>query len=279
MNALKLPHDSHLRYLPMVYFLPEAYITCCPTLRKLPRNLREIMQSPELIAIIKSEQFINEIADATSALAFPHFGFRGWKEDYTGFCPVWKLSYSLPLWCRLVEEVTGWGLTALLSRPFEEDVPLFESDYVKEVMAIVVKRGIVEQNWQPILDVVKKLPCEEDFEIRRSRVRIYFERKWYRTRTKIKIVSLEKCLADPTHLLHRKAVNTNDISVDVESADYWERFKARLSERDKEILVMRANGYPYEEIAEELGYKNHSGVLKRMRHIRAVYEKYEEEQE
>lgn len=26
----------------------------------------------------------------------PHFGFGGWKEHYTGYCPVWQLSYVLP---------------------------------------------------------------------------------------------------------------------------------------------------------------------------------------
>ena len=35
---------------------------------------------------------------------------------------------------------------------------------VQELFARVVKRGIEEQGWQPILDTVKELPCDEDFE-------------------------------------------------------------------------------------------------------------------
>ena len=270
--------DSNFQWLPLYFFLPESYINSCPTLPKIPRNLHMIDSSTEITALIESEQFINELGDAIAALAFPHFGFRGWKEDYTGYFPVWKLSYVLPLWKKHIEVVTGWGWDALLHFPKDVYIPFMPNEKADEIMAEVVKRGIAEMNWQPILDVIRKMPCEEDYEPRRSRVRIDWERKWYHSRsTRIEQVSLEECMADPTHKIHRKTVAVTDIAADVESADYWERFKARLSHKDKEILVMRANGYPYEEIAARLGYKNHSGVLKRIRVIREVYEKYEQE--
>ena len=47
-----------------------------------------------------------------------------------------------------------------------------------------------------------------------------------------------------------------------------------LSEKDKVILKMRMDGYTLEKIADELGYANHSGVLKRIRKIGQAYEKY-----
>lgn len=40
---------------------------------------------------------MNEVMDAVASLAFPHFDFGGWKEHYTGWCPVWRLPYALPL--------------------------------------------------------------------------------------------------------------------------------------------------------------------------------------
>ena len=43
------------------------------------------------------------------------------------------------------------------------------------------------------------------------------------------------------------------------------------------ILELRMLGLPYEEIAKELGYKNHSGVLKRMRIIKEEFLKYEQQ--
>ena len=53
-----------------------------------------------------------------------------------------------------------------------------------------------------------------------------------------------------------------------------DQFKATLSEKDMQILEMRMNGDTLEEIAEKLGYKNHSGVLKRIRKIGQAYEDY-----
>lgn len=279
MYQIKLPHDSNLRYLAMVYFLPEDFIASCPTLRKLPRNLREITQSSEMIELIKSEQFLNEIADATAALAFPHFGFSGWKEDYSGYSPIWKLSYALPLWIKYIGEITEWNLAALLSQPAEQDIPFFDRDFVIKVMEIAVKRAIEEHNWQPILDAIKKMPCEEDYEPRKSRARIDWHRKWYHTRSKTKSISLEEQLEDPNSGIFRLG-DKNKVSLEeqVESRDYVMRFKKQLTVNDRKILEMRMDGYKYEEIAQTLGYKNHSGVIKRVQAIGKAYKQYEIEQ-
>ena len=47
-----------------------------------------------------------------------------------------------------------------------------------------------------------------------------------------------------------------------------------LSEKDKQILQLRLEGYTMKEVAEKLGYANHSGVLKRLRKIGRAFEKY-----
>ena len=41
-----------------------------------------------------------------------------------------------------------------------------------------------------------------------------------------------------------------------------------------QILELRMSGDTLEDIAEKLGYKNHSGVLKRIRKIGQAYEAY-----
>lgn len=53
-----------------------------------------------------------------------------------------------------------------------------------------------------------------------------------------------------------------------------DQFKATLSEKDMQILELRMSGDTLEEIAEKLSYKNHSGVLKRIRKIGRAYEAY-----
>jgi DNA-binding NarL/FixJ family response regulator len=52
-----------------------------------------------------------------------------------------------------------------------------------------------------------------------------------------------------------------------------EQFKATLSERDLDVLQMRMKGCTLKTIAEKLGYRNHSGVAKRIRKIGLNYEK------
>jgi len=230
--------------------------------------------------MIKSDQFLNEIMDAVSALAFPHFGFRGWKEHYTGYCPVWKLSYSLPLWARLFEEETGWGLQQLFRLPPTDIIPFFDPDYIRSIMERVVKRGIAEENWQPILDVIKEMPCDEDFENWETNVRIDFIRKWYHTRSKkVQTVSLEECLeGDDEHgvlYVEDKSANFEDYVI---ADDFYERFKTQLSDKDMKILELRVMGFTYKEVAEKLGYKNHSGVIKRIKAITEKFEEYEDSQ-
>ena len=277
ISYVRIRSNNNLAYLPLAYFLPEEMITRCPTLRKLPRCLGEVAASDNMIALINSDQLQNEIMDSIAALAFPHFGFAGWKEHYTGDFPVWKLSYSLPLWAKLLEEVTGWGLQMLLQTPSTEFIPFFDSAYINEAMFRVVKRGIEIEGWQPMLDVVREMPCDEDFEKVISNARIDFIRRWYHTRSKrVQTVSLEECLEDDEHGIYEIEDKTAQFEDTINSDDYVERFKARLSEKDMKILEMRVNGLTYEKIAQIMGYKNHSGIIKRIRVIAKEFEDYEE---
>ena len=65
-----------------------------------------------------------------------------------------------------------------------------------------------------------------------------------------------------------------DVDLYVTDQVMVDKFKQMLSERDMQILTMRMKGKTLEEIAESLGYKNHSGVLKRIHKIGQMYEKY-----
>jgi hypothetical protein len=65
-----------------------------------------------------------------------------------------------------------------------------------------------------------------------------------------------------------------DIESSVTSKVQVEQFTATLTDKDKQILHMRMEGATLERIAEKLGYKNHSGVLKRIRRIGLEYERF-----
>ena len=274
-----MQEEKNMWYLPFMYFLPEELIVRCPTLRSLPRCLGKIARSPKWLDVIDSDPFINEISDAVAILVFPHFGFGGWKEHYTGYFPVWKMTYFLNLWADLLEKETGWGIPQLLRVPSSAELPFLDSDYIKDIMGRIVKRAISEQNWQPILDVIKEMPCDEDFMNWDTNVRKDFLRKWYHTRSKIKMVSLESCMENEEHGIYEVEDKSSNFEERIASEDYCQRFKARLSEKDMKILELRVEGFTYEAIAERLGYKNHSGVIKRMQTITKEFIKHEEEQQ
>lgn len=277
-SFVQFPYDSNIRYLPLVYFLPEDLFSQYPTLRRLPRDLSALAVSEELIALVDSDQFLKEIMDAAASLAFPHFGFGGWKEHYTGWCPVWRLSYALPLWVKGVEQITGWGLQVLFRMPPHTPIPFFPPEYVSEVFSLAVKRAIKEQGWQPVLDAVRKMPCDEDFEPWDTNVRKDFLRKWYHTRSKrVQTVSLEACIEDENSGIHEIADPAGDFTMQVEAEDFCQRFKATLSDKDMEILELRVESQTYEEIADRLGYKNHSEVVKRMEAIKKRFIQYEKD--
>ena len=269
--------SSDLAYLlPLAYFLPCEFTMSFPTLSKIPRCLGEIVKSNKLLKMLKSDQFKTETMDAVSAMIFPHFGFRGWKEHYTGHFPAWKLAYFLPLWAKLIEGITGWGLQAIFNMPSAYHIPFFDAAYINNVMKLIVKQAIEQEGWQPMFDVLKEMPCDEDFEPVLSHVRIDFLRSWYHFRaTRVSTISLEQCFEeDEDRILEVEDVRAN-FEEEVIADDYVERFKARLSEKDIKILELRMLGYTYSEVAKKVGYKNHSGVIKRIKFLVSEFEKYE----
>lgn len=52
------------------------------------------------------------------------------------------------------------------------------------------------------------------------------------------------------------------------------KFLDTLSETDRKILTMRMDDVTLEKIAEELGFKTHSAIHKRIRRIGLAYEKF-----
>lgn len=273
---VQFPCDTNLRYLPLVYLLPPDLIVRCPTLCALPRCLSEIAASESMMDLLTGDAFLKEIMDATASLAFPHFGFGGWKEHYTGYSPVWRLSYSLPIWTKLIEEETGWGLQALFNMRPGTQMPFADADHIRELFGKVVKRAIEEQGWQPILDVVREMPCDEDFEPWDTNVRKDFLRKWYHTRSKkVQTISLEEMMeGDDDGSIFYIPDATQNVEAYVIAKDFAERFFATLSEKDRQIVQLRQDGYSYVEVAYRLGYKNHSGVIKRIGVIEKKLKEY-----
>ena len=137
---------------------------------------------------------------------------------------------------------------------------------------------MAKHNLHTVIEAAKEFRCFEDFDFRNSRQKTNFYRKWYHTRTKHQMISIEKFKENYAESHNGQEWDEPDSSQDAEenitSEILVEQFKATLTEKDMAILEMRTEGDTLEEIAQKLGYKNHSGVLKRIRKIGLDYEKF-----
>ena len=98
---------------------------------------------------------------------------------------------------------TGWNIQALMNIRSNQEIPFFQPEYIKAVMANLVKRAIEEHGLQPVLEVVREMPCDEDFERWDTNVRKDFIRKWHHTRSKrVQTVSLEEYMEDEESGIH-----------------------------------------------------------------------------
>lgn len=100
---------------------------------------------------------------------------------------------------------------------------------------------------------------------------------FYHTRSKkVQTVSLEGMLEssdDDSPIFHIPDPSQN-VEEYVIAKDFVERFLATLTEKDRQIVELRQDGFTYEEIADRLGYKNHSGVIKRVEAVKKKLQKY-----
>ena len=149
---------------------------------------------------------------------------------------------------------------------------------ISETFTWLVPKIMAKHNMNEIIAVAAEYRCFEDFDYRKSRQKIDFYRKWYHTRAKISVESLDE-------LKEKYAENTDgmewdipDNSVNIESMVLEpiavNKFLDTLSETDRKILTMRMNDVTLEKIAEELGFKTHSAIHKRIRKIGLAYEKF-----
>ena len=270
-------YESNLYFLPFMYLIPEELITRFPTLRKVPRRIREVVKDEDLVALIESDQFLNEIMDAAALMIFPHLGFGKKYPHYTGYSLVYFVANQTRFWSQVLDVYADLNLFALYRIPEDEDVPFVEKDFAEEIMEQVVEWGFFEQPLlQELLDVMRKFLCDEDIEPIVTNARRDFWRRWYHSRSKYaKQVPLYEYPTGKRDFHYINIPKTSyEMSEITESEDFCQTFKATLSNKDRQVLQLREDGYTFEEIAVMLDYKTHSGVVKRMQAIKSAFCEY-----
>ncbi|WP_231109956.1 sigma-70 family RNA polymerase sigma factor [Mycobacterium avium] len=119
-----------------------------------------------------------------------------------------------------------------------------------------------------ILDAVRSHRVEDDFSHRWSYAREDFERKLHRKRSKVKVRFVELTDTIPvqgpeTEIVDRLVFND---------------FLALLDPREREVVVLLRSGTTkLTEIADIMGYRNHSPISKRLKRIREAADRFFDE--
>jgi len=264
-------------FIPAYYFIPKSVLEKCGAeLNSIPRIPYELLHSWDAITVV----FRLLIIDAYAFMVWPFMGLGAKREIYSGYEPSWLFAHSPGYWVQ--------ALTELKIIPTAEDFlrnasPTEQFGYVSEeeisdLFSWLVPKVMEQHNMKAAIDVAEEYRCFEDFDYRASRQKTDFYRKWYHTRTKHPQISLDAYKEDYAAAHDGQEWDMPDertnVELDVTAKVQVDDFLAMLSDKDKQILQMRMNGCTLEEIADKLGFQNHSGVLKRIRKIGKLYEKY-----
>ena len=116
-----------------------------------------------------------------------------------------------------------------------------------------------------LVDAMHSHRVEEDFSERWSFAREDFERRLYRKRSKLKIKFVELTDTVPVHGPESEVFENL----------LWEDFLGLLNQKEREIVVFLRSGVTHlGEIAEQMGYANHSPISKALNRIRLQAEKF-----
>lgn len=271
----------NVEYISAFYFIPKSILDKCgEEINSIPRNPRKLLQDRRAIEIVESDLFKLVIIDAYAFMVWPFMGLGAKREIYSGYEPAWRYAHAASIWIKGMEDegVIPKSQEILKSSNVDEDLGYISEEEISETFTWLVPKIMAKHNMNEIIAVAAEYRCFEDFDYRKSRQKIDFYRKWYHTRVKISVESLDE-------LKEKYAENTDGIewdipddSVNVESTVLEpiavSKFLDTLSETDRKILTMRMDDVTLEKIAEELGFKTHSAIHKRIRKIGLAYEKF-----
>ena len=248
--------------LMMFYLLPKE-IVVRTELTDFPRDPYKVLDDPRWREVYESDYFQLALSDTWAWLVWDHLGVRGGKEKYSGDDPFWKLAQAYSMWMRIFQAM---GLTA--ERYFDLEPGdtlryLSHEETVKQFVIPMIGYYRKHSNFDEWHEAIRTHRCHEDYDTRRSGVKMDFFRSWYHSRAKVKVLDLVD-VEEPGYSPYEKIDSRLDL----------ERFTKRLDEKNRQIVKFLLAGYTQAEIAKRLGFANHSGVCKRIKRIGATLVEY-----
>lgn len=267
-------------WIPAFYFIPEDILQKCGAdIYSIPRTIGELWNDEAAIATVESDLFNLVLSDAYAYMVWPFLCPEiPYMEILSGYEPSWKLAHRPGIWARALQEC-GYMPTIeeiLASGDYDYVFNFMSWEAVSYMLSIAVTWAVQSNNLQPIIDTAKEFRCFEDFDYRESNQKIDFVRKWYHTRTKHPQISLEgfqeQCKELYDDIDWEIPDPISSFEEEVEARVDVNKFLSKIEDKDKQILWMRAEGYTNQEIADRLGYKTHSAVVKRIKKLGKMYQ-------
>lgn len=140
-----------------------------------------------------------------------------------------------------------------------------------EMLRTAVGMTMEVMDYDKLVQVMKDIPAEEDFSGKRSRSRIDFFRRWNHSRTKTQMESLD-AIAEKSEDNELPFPAKDNVEAEAVGRIRVSEFWASLSDTDKALLELKMSGMTAQEIANELGLKTHSAVVKRLQKLKKKYE-------
>jgi hypothetical protein len=236
---------------------------------------------PYLPFDLDGQDDVTKLQNAFSAYIWPFLN-SSCKSSFSNNDPLIMLSNSLSYWANKLDSFIQSKTKEQGHVPFEDDeqASLFKKykDYgitrprygfdlwsgekeVRQITQELIEYADTTGRIREIIDSVKANRTHDDFSDKWSHAKEDFERSFYHKRNKVKVNFIEvmddlPCFSDQSEF---------------DENLMWEDLMATISVTDRRVVVMLRKGYTkYSEIADILGYKNHSPVSKAMKRIQAA---------
>lgn len=275
----KVKPFRNAEYLPAYYFIPASVLAQCGTeLNSIPRNPWKLISDWDAIATVESDLFRLLIIDAYAFMVWPFLCPGVKREIYSGYEPTWIFAHSPAYW---VQELQDMRVIPTAEGLFKDGGVDVDFGYVREeeieaLFRVLVPQVMEKYKMQEVMDIAQQYRCFEDFDKRKSNQKTDFYRQWYHTRTAHPMISLEGFREDYAEAHDGREWDLPDDGADIEqtviSQVQVQQFLKTLTAKDRQMLTLRMDRLTHQEIADRLGYRNHSGVLKRIRKIGEQYE-------
>ena len=274
-TIIQIPATSNLSWLTLFYTLPRELVAKRPEFLELPRNVYQVLSSEKYTQMINSDSFLELVWDCCAWTAWQAFvvpGKNGYREipgnwqDYSGYFPLWSLSYYVLNFIRnKMEGPMEFGFQRLFTMNLWRDAEWMSYQHFYNLIGNLTELIVKENDWQPMIDTVWNNRQLEDYNGQNLTARDFL-RKWTHSRT-AEHVSIEEILETGMTVGKERLYDLpadENFSEQVNSKLDMVSFMATLSERDKLMLAMRRDNKSLAEIAAAVGYKTPSAAQKRI---------------